>query len=145
MNSREQVTEPGWVPDIRRARTQVIEALLSDAPAERYLQAQQAVALAADAAVLARTGRRIPTDLGDPWSLVARAVPALAEWAAYFAATQPRRRAVAAGRLAISSREADDLVRDADSFCEAVVTWADQRPVIVVRPIQEQRRDRSAG
>lgn len=125
--------EPNWVPDIRHARTLVIEALLCDGDAERYLQAQRAVALAADAAVLARTGRRIPTDLGDPWPLVARTVPALGEWAAYFAATQPRRRAIAAGRLAVGAREAEDLVRDADSFCQAVITWADQRSVVVRR------------
>ncbi|MGA4507105.1 SAV_6107 family HEPN domain-containing protein [Propionibacteriaceae bacterium G1746] len=116
--------EPVWVPDVRHARTLVIEALLCDAPAERYLQAQYAVALAADAAVLARTGRRIPVDLGDPWPLLASTVPALGEWAAYFAATQSRRRSIAAGRLQVSDREADDLLRDADGFCEAVIDWA---------------------
>lgn len=138
--------EPRWVPDIRHARTLVIEALLCDAAAERYLQAQLAVALAADAAVLARTGRRIPTDLGDPWPLVARTVPALGEWAAYFAATQPRRRAIANGRLAIGTREADDLVRDADRFCEAVIAWADQRSVVVRRAGQpSQPEGRAIG
>lgn len=118
------MNEPVWVPDVRHARTLVIEALLCDSSAERYLQAQRAVALAADAAVLARTGRRIPTDLGDPWPLVARTVPALGEWATYFSATQARRRAIAAGRLAVNDREADDLLRDVDAFCEAVIVCA---------------------
>ena len=134
--------EPAWVPDIRYARTLVIEALLADGDAERYLQAQQAVALAADAAVLARTGRRIPADLGDPWPLVARTVPALGEWAAYFAATQSRRRAVATGRLVVSTREAEDLIRDADSFCEAVIVCANRfTRAVVVRQTEPDRAD----
>lgn len=144
MGTTRTTDEPRWVPDIRHARTLVIEALLCEGAGERYLLAHRAVALAADAAVLARTGRRIPTDLGDPWPLVARTVPALGEWAAYFAATQPRRRAVAGGRLAISTREADDLVRDADSFCEAVVVWAGQRSVIITRPEPSRAEGRGA-
>lgn len=113
-----------WVPDVRHARTLVIEALLGEGRSERYLQAQEAALVAAGAAVLARTGRRLPADLGDPWPLVARTVPGLAEWATYFSATQRRRQAVAAGRLNISEREADDMVRDADQFCELAIECA---------------------
>lgn len=120
-----------WMPDVRHARTLVIEAALCDDDGDRYLQAHRAVAHAADAAVLARTGRRLPTDPVDPWLLVARTVPGLAEWATYFAALQRRRQAVDAGRLVVSTREADDLVRDADLFCEAVIasTRLTARPV----------------
>lgn len=115
---------PAWVPDIRHARNLVIDALLCEDRVDRYLRAHQAVALAADAAVLARTGRRLPEDLADPWGLVARSVPGLAEWATYFSATQRRRQAVRSGRLAISEREADDMVRDADQFCDLALASA---------------------
>jgi hypothetical protein len=45
----------------------------------------------------------------------------LAEWAAFFAATQAKRDAVRAGATSIvSAREADDLVRDVEAFLRLV-------------------------
>lgn len=122
-----------WLPDIQRARLLVVDALLCDDRRERYLCAHRAAAHAADAAMLARTGHRLPEELPDPWQQVARRLPVLAEWATHFAAMQPRRDAVVRGRLLISQREADDMVRDADSFCEVVISW-------VQRPAHEGRR-----
>jgi SAV_6107-like HEPN len=47
----------------------------------------------------------------------ARIAPELTEWSAFFAATATRRAAVEAGRGdAVSVREADDLLRDAEAF-----------------------------
>ena len=47
--------------------------------------------------------------------------PELAEWAAFFAAGAAKRAAAEAGsRRAVTEREADDLVRDADRFLALV-------------------------
>jgi hypothetical protein len=47
--------------------------------------------------------------------------PELAEWAAFFAATEGRRDAIRGGATSIvSAREADDLVRDARAFLRLV-------------------------
>jgi SAV_6107-like HEPN len=51
------------------------------------------------------------------WELLPRVEPALAEWAAFFAAGAGKRAAAEAGLpRAVSGREADDLLRDAETF-----------------------------
>jgi hypothetical protein len=51
------------------------------------------------------------------WELLPRVEPALSEWAAFFAAGAGKRAAAEAGLLrAVSAREADDLLRDAETF-----------------------------
>jgi hypothetical protein len=53
--------------------------------------------------------------------MLAEVAPELAEWAAFFAATEARRDAIQAGATSIvSAREADDLVRDAQAFLRLV-------------------------
>jgi len=86
----------------------------------RYVAAHLAALRAAAAIVAARpapgTGRRrkAPPSV---WELLPRVEPALAEWAAFFAAGAGKRAAAESGsRRAVTEREADDLVRDADRF-----------------------------
>ncbi len=51
------------------------------------------------------------------WELLPRVEPALAEWAAFFAAGARKRAAAEAGLpKAVSAHEADDLLRDAETF-----------------------------
>jgi hypothetical protein len=55
--------------------------------------------------------------------LLASVAPELAEWAAFFAAGARKRAAAEAGRpSAVTPREADDLVRDAEAFLAGVET-----------------------
>jgi hypothetical protein len=55
--------------------------------------------------------------------LLAEVAPELAEWASFFAAGAGKRAAAEAGsRRAVTAREADDLVRDADRFLAVVET-----------------------
>jgi hypothetical protein len=55
------------------------------------------------------------------WRMLAEVAPELAEWAAFFAATQGKRDAIRAGATSIvSAREADDLVIDARAFLRLV-------------------------
>ncbi|MFL6135070.1 MAG: SAV_6107 family HEPN domain-containing protein, partial [Nocardioidaceae bacterium] len=79
-------------------------------------------ALRATAALLA--ARATPTlaprrgrQQKNAWVLLAEVAPELSEWAAFFAAGAAKRAAAEAGsRRAVTAREADDLVRDADRF-----------------------------
>ena len=101
----------GW-PRPARART----------PAERYAAAHLA-ALRAAAAVLAcrarpASGRRGPRSV---WVVLPEVAPELGEWAAFFAAGAGKRAAAEAGLpAAVSTREADDLLRDATAFLALV-------------------------
>ena len=107
------------------ARRGLVEAAgLIRAP-ERYATAHLA-ALRAAAAVLAarvqpdRPGprRSRPTSV---WVLLPAIAPELEEWAAFFAAGAAKRAAAEAGLpRAVSDREADDLLRDAEAFLAVV-------------------------
>jgi len=112
------------------ARRGVLEAATHERPAERYATAHLA-ALRAAAAVLAcrarpasgpgATARRSrPTSA---WVLLSAVAPELTEWAVFFAAGARKRAAAEAGLpTAVTPREADDLVRDAETFLAVVET-----------------------
>ncbi|MFL6137554.1 MAG: SAV_6107 family HEPN domain-containing protein [Frankiaceae bacterium] len=117
------------------ARRGLVEAGLAGAPGERYAAAHLAALRAAAAVLAARAqpasagpgrhggrgqrGRR-PTSA---WVLLARVAPELAEWAALFAAGARKRAAAEAGLTrVVSAREADDLLRDAETFLALVET-----------------------
>lgn len=104
-----------------RARAALAGAEVADTAAERYLLAHLA-ALRVAAAVLEARAHATPTGrLRNVWQLVGEVAPEFAEWAGFFAATQAKRQAVAAGVTAsVSHREADDLVRDARAFHDEV-------------------------
>jgi SAV_6107-like HEPN len=88
------------------------------AVAERYIGAYLAALRAAAAVVAVRAkpdrSRTRPVSV---WALLASVAPELREWAAFFAACSRTRAAVQAGvtRL-VSTRDADDLVRQAEEF-----------------------------
>src|SRR4029453_15104262 len=106
--------------DLRRARSSLAEAELARRPSDRYLAAHLA-ALRVVAIVLSH---RAPPGTGrlhgrprNAWQMLAEVAPELAEWAAFFAATEARGDAIHAGAPPIvRAREADDLVRDARAF-----------------------------
>ncbi len=57
------------------------------------------------------------------WELLPQVEPALTEWAAFFAAGAGKRAAAEAGLpRAVSAREADDLLRDAETFLSLAET-----------------------
>jgi len=96
---------------------------LVDDPGARYARAHLA-ALRAAAAVLAargRPGKRRSGGVRSAWVLLAEVAPELAEWAAFFAAGAGKRAAAESGlRGVVSEREADDLVRDVETFLGVV-------------------------
>jgi SAV_6107-like HEPN len=110
--------------DLRRARSSLAEAELARRPSDRYLAAHLA-ALRVVAIVLSHRG---PSTAGrstgrpqNAWRMLAEVAPELAEWAAFFAATEGKRDAIRAGATSVvSAREADDLVIDARAFLRLV-------------------------
>lgn len=111
---------------LERAATSLREAITSTGVPERYAQAHVS-ALRATAALLAARAR--PTTTGrrsrqkNAWVLLAEVAPELEEWATFFAAGAAKRAAAETGsRRAVTPREADDLVRDADRFLGLVET-----------------------
>lgn len=112
---------------IDHARGCLAEAASATSAHERFAAAHLA-ALRAAAAVLA--ARALPVDRrrgGRParrahgprnvWELLPAVAPELSEWAAFFAANAGKRAAAQAGlRDAVTAREADDLLRDADAL-----------------------------
>jgi hypothetical protein len=107
------------------ARRGIVEAVTATRPPERYAAAHLA-ALRAAAAVLAVRARPLVNRRQGPrsvWALLPQVAPELAEWAAFFAAGAGKRAAAEAGLTrAITSRDADDLVRDAETFLALVET-----------------------
>jgi hypothetical protein len=89
----------------------------------RYATAHLA-ALRAAAAVLAARARPAPGRRGkltSVWVLLILVAPELSEWAEFFATSASKRAAAEAGiPRVVSAREADDLVRAAESFVGVV-------------------------
>lgn len=101
------------------ARHCLAEAARAPQPVDRYAAAHLG-ALRCAAGVLAVRARPVQRSTRRPlsaWVLLGRVAPELAEWAAFFAAGAAKRAAAAAGLShAVSQREADDLLRDAEAF-----------------------------
>jgi hypothetical protein len=109
---------------LARAAESLRDAVVAPDVPTRYACAHVA-ALRAAAALLAARAR--PTATGrrrhqkNAWVLLAEVAPELAEWARFFAAGAAKRAAAEAGSTrAVTEREADDLVRDADRFLAVV-------------------------
>jgi len=107
------------------ARRALAEAGTASDALERYAFAHLA-ALRAAAALLAHRARpgagrsRRPTSV---WTLLVAVAPELEPWAMYFAAGASKRAAAEAGmRGSVTTREADDLVRDAEAFVAVIET-----------------------
>jgi hypothetical protein len=105
------------------ARYGLTEAAEQRVDGLRYATAHLA-ALRAAAAVLAARAKPAPGRRGkltSVWVLLTMVAPELGEWASYFAASAAKRAAAEAGiPRVVSAREADDLLRSAESFVSVV-------------------------
>jgi hypothetical protein len=132
-----------------QSRGCLAEAASATTAGERYVAAHLA-ALRAGAAVLAararadsagvpgsRRGRtRGPRNV---WNVLAAVAPELAEWAGFFATGAGKRAAAEAGIPgAVTTRESDDLLRDADAFLGLVCA-------MLGLPHQQSLADTAAG
>jgi hypothetical protein len=109
---------------LQRAAESLREAITSSEVTLRYAHAHVA-ALRATAALLAARAHPVPGQRRraqkNAWVLLAEVAPEFSEWATFFAAGAAKRAAAEAGsQRAVTEREADDLVRDADRFLALV-------------------------
>jgi hypothetical protein len=111
---------------VERARADLLEACHTRGVAERYLQSQLGAMRAAAALVSARAGGERQSGPQSLWDLLPAVAPELTEWAEFFAVTTARTlRPGSPGRTTmagapVSAREADDLLRQAETFVELV-------------------------
>jgi hypothetical protein len=109
--------------NLARSAVSLRAAVVAPDVPTRYACAHVA-ALRAAAALLAARAHPAPARgrrQKNAWVLLAEIAPELAEWAAFFAAGAAKRAAAEAGSTrAVSEREADDLLRDADRFLGVV-------------------------
>ena len=111
---------------LARAADSLHEAVVAPDVPTRYACAHVAALRAAAALLAARArpagspgARRRPQK--NAWVLLSEVAPELSEWATFFAAGAAKRAAAEAGSTrAVTEREADDLVRDADRFLAVV-------------------------
>ena len=99
-----------------RSRQSLLAACQSAVVVERFTQAQLGALRAAAALVAARPTTWRPQGPHSLWELLPTVAPELSEWADFFELTTPRPRR----SPAISSREADDLLRQAETFLDLV-------------------------
>src|SRR4051794_20648132 len=104
-----------------RSRESLTSGYVAPSASARYLAASLA-ALRAGAAIVAARSATSPAGLAsgsdgphDVWALTARVAPELTEWAQRFAAATGQRVGVETGLVRVTAREADDLLRDAET------------------------------
>jgi hypothetical protein len=110
------------------SRHGLLEARDTRPPGLRYATAHLAALRAAAAVLAARArpaapGRRRGGRPVSVWALLTMVSPELGEWAAFFAAGAAKRAAAEAGiSRVVTTREADDMVRDVERFLAVVET-----------------------
>ncbi|MEV7423701.1 MULTISPECIES: SAV_6107 family HEPN domain-containing protein [unclassified Streptomyces] len=141
---RRESAPPAALDLLAQARTGLDEAAALDTPNERYATAHLA-ALRTAAAVLAVRGRPETTPqrrrrIRSAWEVLPEIAPELTEWSGLFASGATRRARAEAGiKGAASSREADDLLRDAAMFLRLV------ERLLVLDPVLPRPRADRAG
>ena len=144
---------------LERAAASLRDAITSTDAGLRYAHAHVA-ALRATAALLATRATPSPARRGrsvqrNAWVLLAQVAPEFAEWAAFFSAGAAKRAAAEAGSArAVTEREADDLVRDADRYLGLVeeslgmtrhLPVPAMTPALVPAPVPRHRPTRAAA
>ncbi|MEJ7702327.1 MAG: SAV_6107 family HEPN domain-containing protein [Geodermatophilaceae bacterium] len=119
-----------------QAQAGLAEAAQLRPAGERYARAHLAALRGAAAVLAARahpdthsgTGAVRRRRLRSAWDLLCEVAPEMGEWAAFFAAGAAKRAAAEAGvSRAVTDREADDLVRDVETFLAVVATTVGSR------------------
>lgn len=108
---------------LARAAESLSEAMATPEVPARYAGAHVSALRSAAALLSARARPAGPRRRAqkNAWVLLAEVAPELAEWATFFSAGAAKRAAAEAGSSrAVTEREADDLVRDADRFLAVV-------------------------
>ena len=111
------------------ARHDLANAMGTTVATERYAAAHLAALRTAAAVLAVRTRPSGHQAAAQRVVVLPQVAPELAEWAAFFAAGASKRAAAEAGlSRAVTPREADDLLRDAQTFLALVETTLGLRP-----------------
>lgn len=114
---------PAALDLLQTARHDLAEAMVTTVPTERYAAAHLAALRTAAAVLAVRTRPAVTKRPRNVWALLPQVAPELTEWSAFFAAGAGKRAAAEAGLTrAVRPREADDLLRDAQTFLALVET-----------------------
>ena len=128
-----------------RSAASLREAITAAEVPTRYACAHVAALRAAAALLAARAAPTAPRRRAqkNAWVLLAEVAPEMAEWAAFFASGASKRAAAEAGSVrAVTEREADDLVREADRFLAVVEQALGLAPHV---PFEQQIPWRAGG
>lgn len=119
---RPPVQIAGGVLDlVDRSRACLLEACHHEDLVERFRSAHLGALRAAAALLAARTSRTARSRPRSAWEMVATIAPELGEWAVYFTDAGRRMQAFDRSATRPSQREADDLIRAAETFLGLVV------------------------
>ncbi|HET7475642.1 MAG TPA: SAV_6107 family HEPN domain-containing protein [Dermatophilaceae bacterium] len=99
-----------------RARASLLASCLAGNVSERYVEAHLGALRAAAALLAARSRPSRRSRLRSVWEVLPQVAPELGEWAVFFTASGRRRLAVERGAVVPSTREANDLLRAAETF-----------------------------
>jgi hypothetical protein len=103
-----------------RSRASLLSACHADTTAGRYVEAHLSALRAAAALLAARSKPSRRSQLRSVWEVLPQVAPELTEWAVFFAASAKRRAAFERGSAGPNAREADDLLRQSETFFELV-------------------------
>ena len=101
-----------------RAGASLLHASHSGEAGDRYVAAHLGALRAAAAVLDARTLPARPSRPRSVWEVLPTVAPELREWAAFFAASGRQRAAIERGDRTLAAREADDLLRQAETFLD---------------------------
>ncbi len=121
---------------LRSAARGLLEAHATPEAGARYVAAHLAALRAAAAVLAARANPGRRGRVRSVWVLLPQVAPQFQEWASFFAASASKRAAIDAGFNVVTQREADDLVRDTETFLGqvAAVIGIDHQSVLRVQP-----------
>ena len=101
---------------VDRSRASLLAACRTSSVSERYVEAHLAALRAAAALMAARSRPTRRSRLRSVWEVLPEVAPELTEWAVFFAGTAQQRAALERGTRVPSAREADDLLRQSETF-----------------------------
>src|SRR6476469_5898016 len=99
-----------------RSRASLVAACRAGTVDERYVEAHLAALRAAAALLAARSRPSRRSRLRSVWEVLPEVAPELTEWAVFFASTAQQRAVLERGARVPTTREADDLLRQSETF-----------------------------
>jgi len=101
---------------VDRSRASLVAACRTGSVSDRFVEAHLAALRAAAALLAARSRPSRRSRLRSVWEVLPEVAPELTEWAVFFASTAQQRAVLERGARVPTTREADDLLRQSETF-----------------------------